>query len=545
MTDKATSDLWWKNAVIYCADVATWLDSDGDGTGDLAGLTRRLDYLRGLGVNILWLMPFYPSPLGDDGYDITDYYAVDPRLGTLGDFVEMIRTADNLGIRVLVDLVMSHTSNQHPWFQRSRRDRGSRYRHFYRWSDTKQPEPSEVAFPGEQDSTWTYDDEAGQWYMHRYYDFMPDLNITDPDVLDEMHKVLGFWLELGVDGFRVDSLPFMIETIGTDAKDQPVTYLRSLVEFLERRRGNAIFLGEANVSPEEQQSYFAVDGGDGVQMLFDFRTCAAQWLAHARGSAEPLAGALRSRRPHPEQAQFANFCRHHDELNLGLLSDSERDEVFAAFAPEPEHRVYGRGIRRRLASMLGHDQQRIRMVLALTMALPGTPVLLYGDEIGMGEDLSLPGRLAVRNPMQWSDGPAGGFSAAGRTYRPVHAGGPAGYRAVNVAGQRHEPGSLLSWVTRAVRVRRESPELGWGEWRILDVGDPRVLAIETHWRDDQMVTLHTLSAEPVKIRLPGDLERPAQGERMRQVLGDTEPAYTAGEDITLGRYGFRWLRRTE
>ena len=545
MTDKATSDLWWKNAVIYCADVATWLDSDGDGTGDLAGLTRRLDYLRGLGINTLWLMPFYPSPLGDDGYDITDYYAVDPRLGTLGDFVEMIRTADNLGIRVLVDLVMSHTSNQHPWFRRSRRDRGSRYRHFYRWSDTKQAEPSEVAFPGEQDSTWTYDDEAGQWYMHRYYDFMPDLNITDPDVLDEMHKVLGFWLELGVDGFRVDSLPFMIETVGTDAKDQPVTYLRSLVEFLERRRGDAIFLGEANVSPEEQQGYFAVDGGDGVQMLFDFRTCAAQWLAHARGRAEPLADALRSRRPHPEQAQFANFCRHHDELNLGLLSDGEREEVFAAFAPEPEHRVYGRGIRRRLASMLGGDQQRIRMVLALTMALPGTPVLLYGDEIGMGEDLSLPGRLAVRNPMQWSSGPGGGFTASDKPYRPVHAEGPAGYRAVNVAGQRHEPGSLLSWVTHAVRVRRESPELGWGEWRILDVGDPRVLAIETRWRDDQMVTLHNLSAEPAKVRLPGDLEQPGQGMRMRQVLGGTEPAYGAGEDITLGRYGFRWLRRTE
>ena len=249
MTDKATSDLWWKNAVIYCADVATWLDSDGDGIGDLAGLTRRLDYLWGLGINTLWMMPFYPSPLGDDGYDITDYYAVDSRFGTLGDFVEMIRTADNLGIRVLVDLVMSHTSNQHPWFQRSRHDRDSRYRDYYRWSDTKQGEPREVAFPGEQTSTWTYDDVAGQWYMHRYYDFMPDLNITDPDVLDEMHKVLGLWLELGISGFRVDSLPFMIETIGTNAKDQPVTYLRSLVEFLERRRGDAIFLGEANVSP--------------------------------------------------------------------------------------------------------------------------------------------------------------------------------------------------------------------------------------------------------------------------------------------------------
>ena len=525
--------------------MATWLDSDGDGIGDLAGLTRRLDYLWGLGVNTLWMMPFYPSPLGDDGYDITDYYAVDPRFGTLGDFVEMIRTADNLGIRVLVDLVMSHTSNQHPWFQRSRHDRDSRYRDYYRWSDKKQGEPSEVAFPGEQTSTWTYDDVAGQWYMHRYYDFMPDLNITDPDVLDEMHKVLGFWLELGISGFRVDSLPFMIETIGTSAKDQPVTYLRSLVEFLERRRGDAIFLGEANVSPQDQQHYFAVDGGDGVQMLFDFRTCAAQWLAHARGRAEPLIDALHSRPRHPAQAQFANFCRHHDELNLGLLSDSEREEVFAAFAPEPEHRVYGRGIRRRLAPMLGHDQQRIRLVLALTMALPGTPVLLYGDEIGMGEDLSLPGRLAVRNPMQWSPGHAGGFSTGDKLYRPVHAEGPFGYRMVNVADQRHDPDSLYSWVAQVIRVRRKSPELGWGEWRILDVGDPRVLAIETRWREHQMITLHNLSAEPAKVHLPDDPDEATEDERMRQVLGDADPPYSPGREITLGRYGFRWLRRTD
>jgi maltose alpha-D-glucosyltransferase/alpha-amylase len=334
----------------------------------------------------------------------------------------------------------------------------------------------------------------------------------------------------------------MIETIGTNAKDQPATYLRSLVEFLARRRGDAIFLGEGNVSPEEQQRYFAVDDGDGVQMLFDFRTCAAQWLAHPRGSAGPLIDALHSRPRHPPQAQFANFCRHHDELNLGLLSDNEREEVFAAFAPEPEHRVYGRGIRRRLAPMLGHDQQRIRLALALTMALPGTPILLYGDEIGMGEDLSLPGRLAVRNPMQWSPGHAGGFSTGDKLYRPVHAEGPFGYRMVNVADQRHEPGSLYSWVAQAIRVRRKSPELGWGEWRILDVGDPRVLAIETRWRDDQMITLHNLSAEPAKVHLPDNPDKATEEGRMRQVLGDADPPYGPGQAITLGRYGFRWLR---
>ena len=554
MTDKAASDLWWKDAVIYCADVATWLDCDGDGHGDLAGLTRRLDYLAGLGISTLWMMPFYPSPLGDDGYDVTDYYAVDPRFGTLGDFVEMIRTAGNLGIRVLVDLVMNHTSDQHPWFQQARRDRRSRYRSYYVWSDEKQAEPSEVAFPGEQDSTWTYDDLAGQWYMHRYYDFMPDLNITDPDVRDEMNKVLGFWLELGVSGFRVDSLPFMIETVGTGAREQPVSYLRSQVQFLGRRRGDAIFLGEANVSPQEQERYFAIDDGDGVPMLFDFRTCAAQWLAHARGRAEPLIDSLNQRPRIPEHAQFANFARHHDELNLGMLSEAERDEVFDAFAPEPGHRVYGRGIRRRLAPMLGNDRRRIELALALTLALPGTPVLLYGDEIGMGEDLSLPGRLAVRSPMQWSSRHAGGFSAAATPYRAPRADGPYGYAAVNVASQRHDPGSLYSWVARAINVRRQCPELGWGEWRTLDVSDPRVLAIETRWRDGCVVTLHNLSAEPARVRLPDDVTgRPHRGE-IRQLLGDattsprkdgTGTAARAGVDLELAGYGFRWLRLTD
>jgi maltose alpha-D-glucosyltransferase/alpha-amylase len=544
MSDKATSDLWWKDAIIYCADVATWRDSDGDGIGDLAGLTGRLDYLSGLGITTLWMMPVYPSPLGDDGYDITNYYAVDPRFGTLGDFVEMMRTADNLGIRVLVDLVLSHTSNQHPWFQQARHDRGSRYRDYYRWSDEKQKEPSEVAFPGEQKSTWTYDDVAGQWYMHRYFDFMPDLNITEPNVLDEMHKVLGFWLELGISGFRVDSLQFMIETVGTRAREQPVSYLRSLVEFIERRRGDAILLGEANVSPDEQQQYFWLDGGDGVQMLFDFRTCAAQWLAHARGRAQPIIDALNHRPSHPPQAQFANFCRHHDELNLGMLSDSEREEVFAAFAPEERHRLYGRGIRRRLAPMLGNDQRRIRLALALTMALPGTPVLMYGDEIGMGEDLSLPGRLAVRNPMQWSPRHAGGFSTAGEPYRPAHADGPFGYQAVNVLDQRYQPDSLYSWVARAIRVRRECPELGWGDWRTLEVSDPRVLAIEARWRDRRLVTLHNVSDERAAVKLPDDLDDGSETRtaELRQVLGDADPPDRPDQMITLDGYGFRWLR---
>jgi glycosidase len=276
-------------------------------------------------------------------------------------------------------------------------------------------------------------------------------------------------------------------------------------------------------------------------MLFDFRTCAAQWLAHARGSAEPLVRALNDRPRIPEQAQFANFCRHHDELNIGMLSDGERDEVFAAFAPEPEHRVYGRGIRRRLAPMLGNDVRRIRLALALTMALPGTPVLLYGDEIGMGENLALPGRIAVRGPMQWSSRPAGGFSTASTLYRPACPDGRNGYREVNVLDQRHDPDSLYSWVAHAIRVRRECPELGWGQWRTLDVGDPRVLAIENTWRDGRLVTLHNVSGEPAVARLPAGLGDAGQPEDVRQVLGDAGPV-SADRDIPLEGYGFRWLR---
>ncbi|HEX4255977.1 MAG TPA: trehalose synthase, partial [Streptosporangiaceae bacterium] len=332
---------------------------------------------------------------------------------------------------------------------------------------------------------------------------------------------------------------------GTPARDKPVSYLQSLVEFMQRRRGDAIFLGEANVSGQEQQRYFAIDDGDGVQMLFDFKTCAAQWLAHARGQAQPLIDALNERPDIPVHAQFANFCRHHDELNLGMLSEEERDEVFAAFAPEPDHREYGRGIRRRLAPMLGNDQRRIRLALALTMALPGTPVLMYGDEIGMGEDLSLKGRLAVRNPMQWSDRPGGGFSTAEQPYRPTRADGPFGYRTVNVAAQRHQPDSLQAWLTHAVRVRRECPELGWGQWRTLPVSDPRVLAIEARWRDGCVVTLHNLSAEPATVQLPDDVIVPARSADVVEVLSDGQSPSGAGPAIELAGYGYRWLRLSE
>ena len=382
--------------------------------------------------------------------------------------------------------------------------------------------------------------------MHRYYDFMPDLNITQPDVRDEMNKILGFWLELGVSG-----LPGRLAAVHDrddrhPARDNPVTYLQSLVEFMERRRGDAIFLGEANVCPEEQERYLAMDGGEGVQMLFDFRTCAAQWLAHARGDAQPLIDALGQPPGIPQHAQFANFCRHHDELNLGMLSDGEREEVFAAFAPEQEHREYGRGIRRRLAP-------DARQRPAPDPARAGAD---HGAAGHAGHDVRrrarhgrgpVPARAARRpQPDAVVDRAAGGFSAADQscTGRPG-ADGPFGYRAVNVAAQRHQPDSLRTWVTNTIRVRRECPELGWGQWRTLPVGDPRVLAIEYRWRDGWVVTLHNLSAEPATAQLPDDLSISPSSRDVVEVLGDGESPTAIGPEIELAGYGYRWLRLSD
>lgn len=546
MTDKATSDLWWKNAVMYCVDVATFMDGDGDGIGDLVGLTRQLDYLSSLGVNCLWLLPIYPSPMRDDGYDITDYYAVDPRFGTLGDFVEMVRTANNLGMRVILDLVLNHTSDEHPWFQEARRDRGSKYRDYYVWSEEKQDEPSQVVFPGEQRSTWTYDDIAGQWYLHRYYDFMPDLNVANERVRDEMDKIIGFWLQQGIAGFRVDSAPFLIETTGLeDAADNPHVYLKAMRGFVGRRSGSAILLGEANIDPEDAVAYFGGDDCTELQMLFDFPTCSTAWLSLGRGRAGALAQWLRDRPEAPTIGQYSVFLRHHDELNLERLSEEDRDEVFATFAPSEKQRIYGRGLRPRTASLLGGDGPRLRMALSLLLSLPGSPLVLYGDEIGLGDNLDLDGRLAVRVPMQWTHRTNAGFSTApaDQLFRPVRTEGPYGCQHVNVADQLRDATSLLSWTKHVIHTRRQCPELGWGAIEVLDVGDDRVLAVLASWLGGRVVALHNLSDESCEVDLSsadasGDVLDLCSSDDMRQVE-------TLDEPITLEPYGVRWLRLVE
>ena len=538
-------DLWYKNAVIYCLSVGTFMDANGDGIGDFQGLMRRLDYLHGLGITTIWLMPFQPSPQRDDGYDISDYYGVNSRYGTLGDFVEFTHGAKQRGIRVLMDLVVNHTSNQHPWFQEARRDPDSKYRDWYIWSRKKPTHSNKgMVFPGVQKSTWSYDKEAHAWYFHRFYDFQPDLNTSNPHVQAEILKIMGFWIQLGVSGFRMDAVPFVISTKGPRVKKPTEQYdmLRSLREFLQWREGDSIIIAEANVLPETDMEYFGKDG-DRMQMMFNFQVNQNLFYALAASDCRPLVQALKATKPRPATAQWALFLRNHDELDLGRLTKEQRQRVFECFGPEKEMQLYERGIRRRLAPMLNGDRRRIELAYSLMFTLPGTPVIRYGDEIGMGDDLKLPERNCARTPMQWSTEPHAGFTKSDKPIVPVISEGAYGYEHVNAAEQRRDPNSLLNWTERIIRMRKEVPEIGWGDFEVLSIRDPAVLAIRYDWRNNSVLFVHNLDAIPREVAFSTGLK----GEEGRLLINLlTEDHSRAGEDgkhhLLLEAYGYRWYR---
>lgn len=536
-------DLWYKNAVIYSLDVETFVDSNGDGIGDFAGLTHRLDHISGLGANCIWLMPFFPSPNRDDGYDVLDYYDVDRRLGTPGDFVDFTREARERGIRVITDLVVNHTSIDHPWFQEARRDPDSRYRSFYVWADEPSKETVDgVVFPGYQESTWTYDDVAGQYYFHRFYAHQPDLNIANLAVQEEIEKIMGFWIELGVSGFRIDAAPFLVELkdqIASNEDGDRYGYLSDMRSFLQWRRGDSIMLAEANVPPEDVLEYFGE--GHRMHMIFAFLINQYTFLSLARGSAEPLRQVFEMLPEIPAAGQWAMFLRNHDELDLGRLTDEEREEVFEQFAPEEDMRLYQRGIRRRLAPMLNGDRRCLKLVHALLFSLPGTPVLYYGDEIGMGEDLSLSERHAVRTAMQWSDEENGGFSTVppDELIRPVIKDGPFGYEKVNVASQDQDTESLMNIVEKIIRTRRGTPEIGWGDYMMLDTDAPEVLAHLCQWRGNTVVAFHNFCDEPREVAV--DLGENRSGKWI-DILEDREYDDVLDGRVWIGEYGYRWLR---
>jgi glycosidase len=486
------SDLWWKNAIVYCLDVETF-------AGDLAGFIDRVDHVANLGATCLWLMPLYPTTNRDDGYDITDYLAVESRFGDLGDVVEAIRHAQDRGLRVLLDLVVNHTSSEHPWFRAARADRSSPFHDFYVWADER---------PGGDEQHWTWCEEAGRFYQHQFAPFQPDLNIANPRVRDEIAKTAGFWLTLGASGFRMDAVPFLVQE--GDGDDAGKRWLHALREYAMRRRGDAMLMGECNVAREDIPSFFE-DHGDALHLQLAFLINQRLWLSLARGEAAPLEDLLRDLPVPPHDSGWATFLRNHDELTLDRLSPQERDEVFAAFAPEERMRIYGQGIRRRAASMLGGDGPLLRMAWSLLLTLPGTPVILYGDEIAMEEDLGREGRMAVRTPMDWR----------------------------RVAEQRRDDGSLLRFLTRLLHARRHTPELGWGASTLLENDPPALLAHRSEWQGSTVVTAHNLSADPVEA----ELELGDAVTRVEDLLELREHAVRDGRlRVRLDAYGYLWLR---
>ncbi len=538
-----TEELWYKNAVIYSLDVDSFMDSNGDGIGDFDGLMQRLDYLYALGIDTIWLAPFQPTPDKDNGYDVSDYYGVDPRYGSSGDFVAFMHQARKRGMRVIIDLVINHTSDQHRWYQSARSSPDSEYRDWYVWSKDRPSNWDQgMVFPGVQDATWTYDEKAEAYYFHRFYDHQPDLNMDNPKVRAEVRRIVGYWLELGIAGFRVDAVPFMIESKCCNAQQGQLhfEYLTELRKFIQWRSGSAIMLGEANVTPKDTKPYFEGGGGEnGIHMMFNFWVNQHLFYALATADLKPLQQALKATRNIPQRAQWAHFLRNHDELDLGRLSEEQRQAVFERFGPEPRMQLYDRGIRRRLAPMLG-DRRHIELAYSLMFSLPGTPVLRYGDEIGMGDDLSLAERRAVRTPMQWADEPQGGFSMSPDTLNPVISDGLYGYPIVNAEAQRREPDSLLNWTSRMIRLRRECPEIGNGAWSLIPTGCPEVLAMRYDWQGNTLITVHNFDDRPHEVRLsPGD----TGDDRLVDLISDRFHESKSGRYfIPIGTFGYHWFR---
>lgn len=533
---------WYKNAIIYCADVETFKDSNSDGIGDFEGLKNALTYLASLGINCLWLLPFFDTPNKDNGYDVRDYYKIDERLGDLGHFAQLIDAADEVGIRILMDLAVNHTSIEHVWFQKSREDKNSKYRNYYIWKDEKPEDEGENMMSKDGDgSNWKYDQKAKAYYYHTFFPHQPDLNISNPDVQEEIFRIMHFWLKLGVSGFRVDAAPHMFTEKGkVDFDEDPHEIFRRFREFVELQKQDAILLAEVDLEPDKYNKFFGDE--DEMHMLFNFYVNNYTFLSLAREKAGPLAKALKEMPQIQEKEQMAIFLRNHDELNLDKLSDEEKEEVFEKFAPEEDMRIFGRGIRRRLAPILGNDRQKLELAFSLLFTLPGTPVIRYGQEIGMGEDLSLEGRTSVRTTMQWSNEKNGGFSdaPAKKLVRNAISKGDFSYKKVNVNDQHRDPDSFLNWVGRAINFRKEFREFGWGNYEVLDTGNDKVLGVCRKSDKGMGISFHNFSGEEVSFKV--ELE---DAEEIVDIFGNKryDSFDPKKKEITLTPYGYRWLHK--
>jgi maltose alpha-D-glucosyltransferase/alpha-amylase len=538
--------LWYKNAVYYEVFVRAFADSNGDGIGDLRGLTSKLDYLEKLGVDCVWLLPIYPSPLRDDGYDVADFYGIRPDYGTVEDFRRLVEAAHQRGLRVIADMVPNHSSDQNHWFQASRNPahpEHPKYRDWYVWSPTDTPySGARIIFLDYEPSNWSWDPVRGEYYWHRFFHHQPDLNYDNPAVQEEILKVLGFWLELGIDGFRVDAVPYLYEREGTNCENLPEThaYLKRMRAFVDEVAPGTILLSEANQWPEDVRPYLGE--GDEFHMNFHFPLMPRIFMALARADRAPILEILARTPPIPETCQWATFLRNHDELTLEMVTDEERQFMWEFYAPEPRMRL-NLGIRRRLAPLLDNDRDRIELANSLLFTLPGAPVVYYGDEIGMGDDIWLDDRDGVRTPMQWSAGANAGFSEAdaGALYSQPIDDEVFGYQRVNVEAQQSDSGSLLSCMRQMIATRKAHGALAQGEVRFLEAENRAILAFLRSDGKETILAVHNLSAERAEIEL--DLAEYARCEPLD--LLDAEPLAPVGEAlyrIELGRYGYRWLR---
>ncbi|HEY8339181.1 MAG TPA: maltose alpha-D-glucosyltransferase [Egibacteraceae bacterium] len=537
--------LWYKNAIFYEVLIRGFYDANADGTGDIRGLIERLDYLEWLGVDCLWLLPFYQSPLRDGGYDISDFMTVLPEFGTVDDVAELLEAAHARGMRVIADMVMNHTSDQHPWFQESRKP-GSPKRDWYVWSDTDERySEARIIFVDSEKSNWTWDPEAGAYYWHRFFSHQPDLNYDNPEVQETMFDIIRFWLGLGFDGLRLDAVPYLYEREGTNCENLPEThaYLKRLRKMVDAEFTDRILLAEANQWPEDVVDYFG--DGDECHMAFHFPVMPRMFMALRREESRPITEIMARTPDIPDNCQWGIFLRNHDELTLEMVTDEERDYMYNMYARDPRMKM-NVGIRRRLAPLLDGGRGPIELFHALLFSLPGSPIMYYGDEIGMGDNVYLGDRDSVRTPMQWNPDRNAGFSRAdfAQLYLPIIMDPVYGYQAVNVEAQQRHPNSLLHWVRNLVHIRKQHPVFGSGSFEALTPSNPKVLAFLRRSEDDTVLVVANMSATAQPVEL--DLSRFA-GRVPVELLGGT-PFPPIGELeylLTLGPHGFYWFKLTE
>jgi len=535
--------LWYKDAIIYQVHVRAFYDSTGDGVGDFRGLAQKLDYLQELGINALWLMPFFPSPLRDDGYDISDYRSVHPSYGALDDFKIFLEAAHQRGIRVIIEMVLNHTSNQHPWFQESRSSLNNPKRDWYVWSETDtRYRGTRIIFLDTELSNWAWDPVSKQYYWHRFFSHQPDLNYDNPAVREEMWNVMKFWLEMGVDAFRLDAVPYLVEREGTNCENLPETHaiMKDFRTRLDREFPGRMFLAEANQWPADLRPYFG--DGDEFHMAFNFPLMPRMFMGLKLEDRKPITEILQQTPAIPENCQWCLFLRNHDELTLEMVTDIERDYMYDEYAREKSMRL-NLGIRRRLAPLLDNDRRRMELMNGILMSLPGTPIIYYGDEIGMGDNVNLGDRNGVRTPMQWDGGWNGGFSAADpeALYSPLMLNPVYGYQAVNVQSQKRFEHSLLSWMKRIIRARKSLPVFGRGTIEFLYPANHRVLAYVRQFGKDTILVVNNLSNSAQAVEL--DLRR-YKGNILIEMFG-RNPFPRIGDLpylLTMGPYQFYWFR---